>query len=76
MKTIPVRIAWDASSDADRYVVYAQPEGRDFTEIETVETTIILAIPERVHTLIHVTSRKGALESIASEEMHLYTARW
>jgi hypothetical protein len=73
---IPVRIAWDAVPDADRYVVYAQPEGGDFAEIETPETSIVLAVPERRETLVYVTSRQGQLESIGSEEMRLYTARW
>lgn len=73
---VPVRIAWDAVPDADRYAIYVQPEGDPFQEFETTKTSVVLAVPERRETLVYVTSRQGPLESIGSEEMRLYTARW
>jgi hypothetical protein len=76
VKTIPVRIAWNAADGAERYAVYVQAEGCPCQEHDTASTAIVLAIPERKQTLVHITSRQGAMESISSEEMHLYTARW
>lgn len=76
MNTVPIKIAWDKTPDADRYVVYVQTEGSAWQEIETQENTIVLALPERTPILIHVTSRNGDLESIPSEEMRIFVRRW
>lgn len=76
MSAIPVKIEWDKIPEADHYVVYYQPEGDDFTEVETVETSIVLHLPERRFTLVYVSYREGQLENIASEEMAIYPTRW
>lgn len=76
MSVIPLKIAWDEVPEADRYVVYLQPEGGDFTETETTRNEAVVSVQERRRTLVYVTSRQGQLESIGSEEMHLYTVRW
>lgn len=76
MNNIPVRIAWDAVPGADRYAVYVHPDGHVGNDFETVSPSTVVQVPENTMTLIYVTSRQGLLESISSEEMHVYASRW
>ena len=76
MNTIAVRIAWDESADADCYAVYVRPQGGQFSEYVTKDTSIVLQIAERKPTDIYVSSRQGNLENISSEEIHVFVTRW
>jgi hypothetical protein len=74
--TVPVTIEWDAVEDADRYAVYVQPEGGPVIESETIKPRTVIRVPTNTPTLVYVTSRQGQLESISSEEMHVYVTKW
>jgi hypothetical protein len=74
--TVPIAIEWDAVDDADRYAVYVRSEGGPCIETETVKPRITVQVPVNIQTLVYVTSRNGQLESISSEEMHVYVTRW
>ena len=73
---VPVLIEWDAVSDADRYGVIVKPEGADCKDVETTDHRIIVKIPINTMTLIYVTSMRGQLVSLPSEQMHIYVSRW
>lgn len=73
---VPVLIEWDAVSDADRYGVIVKPEGADCKDVETTDHCIIVKIPINTMTLIYVTSMRGQLVSLPSEQMHIYVSRW